>query len=154
MIDICKDYVAQQKSISSLNPTAKVHNNNFVGIAAYNIFVGIYVATIFGSAFFFDLFWPERKESRGVTRAWKLCSILACLLTLSCALAYTYIVATQSAYISGPNAAYAQTVVGKNKSSPLQYRENARAVASVVCLWPGTVFTFLRYTSHFFVQSE
>jgi hypothetical protein len=30
MIDICKDYVAQQKSISSLNPTAKVHNNNFV----------------------------------------------------------------------------------------------------------------------------
>jgi lipid-A-disaccharide synthase-like uncharacterized protein len=121
-----------------------VHNNNFVGIASYNIFVGIFVATIFGAAFFFDLFWPERFESPAVKTAWKVCSVLACMLTLSCALAYTYIVASQSAYVSGTNAANAQRLLGLYGGSPMKYRHNGRAIASVVFLWPGMVFTFVR----------
>jgi len=86
------DYIDQEDFVANLNPRAKVHNNNFIGIASYNIFVGIYVATIFGSGFFFDLFWPERTESRSVKLAWKICSVFACAFTLSCALAYTDIV--------------------------------------------------------------
>jgi hypothetical protein len=50
------DYVDQQKFVSNLDRDVTVHNNNFIGIASYNIFVGIFVATIFGAAFFFDLF--------------------------------------------------------------------------------------------------
>ncbi|KAJ4986175.1 hypothetical protein SVAN01_08328 [Stagonosporopsis vannaccii] len=137
------DYVDQQKFVAIHSPGATVHNNNFVGIASYNIFVGIFVATIFGAAFFFDLFWPERHESRAVKIAWRVCSVFACALTLSCALAYTYIVATQSAYVSGTDAANAGRLLAEYGGSPMRYASNGRAIASVVFLWPGMVFTFL-----------
>ena len=66
-----------------------VHNNNVVGIFSYNIFVGIAVATIFGSGFFFDLFWPERKESKSVRTAWKISSVVVSFMALADALAST-----------------------------------------------------------------
>ncbi|USP78662.1 uncharacterized protein yc1106_05936 [Curvularia clavata] len=137
------DYVDQQKFVSKIDSNVTVHNNNFIGIASYNIFVGIFVATIFGAAFFFDLFWPERYESRSVKISWKICSVLACMFTLSCALAYTYIVATQSAYVSGTNAANARRLLALYGGSPMKYSHNGRAIASVVFLWPGMVFTFV-----------
>jgi len=137
------DYVDQQEFVSRLDSNVTVHNNNFIGIASFNIFVGIYVATIFGSAFFFDLFWPERKESQGVKMAWKICSVFACMLTLACALAYTYIVASQSAYVTGTDAGNAQRLLALYGGSPLKYSSNGRAIASVVFLWPGMVFTFV-----------
>ena len=46
-------------------------NNDIVGVFSFNIFVGVAVATIFGSGFFFDLFWPERKETKTIRAAWK-----------------------------------------------------------------------------------
>ncbi|KAF1972006.1 hypothetical protein BU23DRAFT_581215 [Bimuria novae-zelandiae CBS 107.79] len=136
------DYVDQQDFVTRNSPGATVHNNNFVGIASYNIFVGIYVATIFGSAFFFDLFWPERMESKPVKLAWRICSILACMFTLSAALAYTVILATKSAYVTGTDAANAQRLLAEYGGSPMKYRDNGRAIASVVFLWPGMVATF------------
>jgi hypothetical protein len=64
------DYVDQQDGISHRSAgRAMVHNNDIVGIFSYNIFVGIAVATVFGSGFFFDLFWPERQESPAVKTA-------------------------------------------------------------------------------------
>lgn len=125
------------------SPGATVHNNNFIGIASYNIFVGIFVATIFGAAFFFDLFWPERHESLAVKRAWRACSVFACALTLSCALAYTYIVAAKSAYVTGTDSATAGRLLREYGGSPMKYSSNGRAIASVVFLWPGMIFTFL-----------
>lgn len=84
------------------SPRAKVHNNDIVGIFSYNIFVGIAVATIFGSGFFFDLFWPERKESTSVRLAWKICSLLVSIMALADALALTvsvlYLPATSNKY--------------------------------------------------------
>jgi hypothetical protein len=124
-----------------------IHNNNFVGIASYNIFVGIFVATIFGAAFFFDLFWPERNESRGVKIAWKACSVFACMLTLSCAIAYTYIVASQSAILTGTDMERGNGLLSlfkKAGETPLDYSKNGRAIASIVFLWPGMIFTFVR----------
>jgi hypothetical protein len=144
--DLVTDYTDQQDFVANNAPGATVHNNDYVGIASYNIFVGVYVATIFGSAFFFDLFWPKRKESRAVKLAWKICSILACLFTLSAALAYTVIVATRSAHVTGTDAGTASSLLREfKKQIPLKYRENARAVASVVFLWPGMIATFARY---------
>jgi lipid-A-disaccharide synthase-like uncharacterized protein len=82
--------VDQQDGITTRNRVqVKVHNNDIVGIFSYNIFVGIAVATIFGSAFFFDLFWPERKESKSVRLAWKICSLLVSIMALADALALT-----------------------------------------------------------------
>jgi len=114
-------------------------------MASYNIFVGIYVATIFGSAFFFDLFWPERQESKGVKLAWRICSILACVFTFSVALGFTILVATKSAYVSGADAATASRYLAEYGGSPMRYRDNGRAIASVVFIWPGMIATIARY---------
>ncbi|ORY01200.1 hypothetical protein BCR34DRAFT_494076 [Clohesyomyces aquaticus] len=135
------DYVDQQDFVARLNSNVTVHNNNFIGIASYNIFVGVYVATIFGSAFFFDLFWPERHESYPVKLAWRICSVLACLFTLSAALAFTVILATKSAYVTGADADTATELLRRYGGSPLRYRDNGRGIASVVFLWPGWVAT-------------
>jgi len=140
------DYVDQQKFVSKLDGNVTVHNNDFVGIASYNIFVGIFVATIFGAAFFFDLFWPERQESKGVKTAWKVCSVFACMAALADALAYTYIVASRSAYITGTDPATGGSLLSQFKKAgetPLAYNKNGRAIASVVFLWPGMIFTFV-----------
>jgi len=47
------------------------------------------VATIFGSGFFFDLFWPERKESNAVRLAWKISSVVVSIAALADAIALT-----------------------------------------------------------------
>lgn len=65
-------------------------------------------------------------------------------MTLATALAYTYIVASKSAYVTGSDAATAQRELAAYGGSPLRYRDNGRAIASVVFLWPGMVFTFVR----------
>jgi hypothetical protein len=139
------DYVDQQKYMETHHMGATVHNDDYIGIASYNIFVGIYVATIFGSAFFFDLFWPERVESAAVKLAWRICSVLACLMTLACALAYTVILATHQAYVTGANAAEAQRLLAEYGGSPLEYRKNGRALASLVFEWVGWPATVARY---------
>lgn len=64
------------------------------------------------------------------------------MLTLSCALAYTDIVATRSAFVTGTNAEEGQKLLSLYGGSPLRYRDNGRAIASVVFLWPGMVFTY------------
>jgi lipid-A-disaccharide synthase-like uncharacterized protein len=138
------DYVDQQEFVSALNRNVTVHNNDYIGIASYNIFVGIFVATIFGSAFFFDLFWPERHESPSVKMAWRICSVLACMMTLASALAETVIVARNSAYVTGTDAGMAHELLAEYGGSPLKYRHNGRAVASVVFEWPGMIATFAR----------
>jgi hypothetical protein len=83
------DYVDQQDGIETRAPGSHVHNDDYVGIASYNIFVGIAVATIFGSGFFFDLFWPERKESYSVKWAWKISSVVVSFMALADAIAMT-----------------------------------------------------------------
>jgi hypothetical protein len=66
-----------------------VHNSDFVGIASYNVIIGIAVPVIFGAGFFLDLFWPERRESKSVKLAWKICSIVVSLMALADATALT-----------------------------------------------------------------
>jgi len=137
------DYVSQQKYIHNLGVGAAVYNNNYVGIASYNIFVGVAIATIFGAAFFFDLFWPERYESPGVKLAWKISAVFVCVAALGDALAYTYIVATKSSYIFGVSPQEAAEIYAKQGNKPIAgpYKHNARAVASIVFLWVGWVAT-------------
>ncbi|EKD14817.1 uncharacterized protein L3040_003964 [Drepanopeziza brunnea f. sp. 'multigermtubi'] len=137
------DYVDQQDAISRLSAgRAMVHNSDIVGIFSYNIFVGIAVATIFGSGFFFDLFWPERQESRAVKMAWKVCSVVVSLMALADALAMTLIIATHKAHISGVSPVAAELYVRVNGPPNRIYRKNAYNVASVCLLWPGVVASF------------
>ncbi|TVY37741.1 hypothetical protein LOCC1_G006298 [Lachnellula occidentalis] len=137
------DYVDQQDGISHRSHgRALVQNNDFIGVASYNIFIGIAVATIFGSGFFFDLFWPERHESQAVKWAWKISSIVISIMALADALAMTIIVATHRAHITGVSGAEARYWFAANgKPTPI-YRKNAECVASVVLLWPGVIASF------------
>jgi len=126
-----------------------VHNNSFVGAFSYNIFSGVYVATIFGSAFFFDLFWPERHESPAVKLAWKICSLLAIMFVTSAAIVITVIVFTRDAYVTGVSRAEAERVLGLTGTTgrgtaPLAYDTNNRAIASIAFIWPGLLATIAR----------
>ncbi|KAH9216349.1 hypothetical protein DL95DRAFT_387649 [Leptodontidium sp. 2 PMI_412] len=137
------DYVDQQDGISTRSGgRAMVHNNDIVGIFSYNIFVGIAVATIFGSGFFFDLFWPERHESSSVKLAWKICSVVVSFMALADALALTVIVATHSAHISGVSPEEAAFWFRSNPKPNRVYRHYSYNIGSVVLLWPGVVASF------------
>lgn len=140
-----KDYVDQQDGIQSRSPIpVNVHNNSYIGVASYNIFIGISVATIFGSGFFFDLFWPERQESAGVKMAWKISSVLVSFAALADCIATTVIVATKRVTISGVSYEDGERLFRENgKPNPI-YRRNAYCVASCVVVWPGMVFAFVR----------
>jgi len=147
------DYVDQQDGISTRSGgRAMVHNNSFIGIASYNIFVGIYVSTILGSGFFFDLFWPERTETRSVRLAWKICAVLACAMIFADALALTVIVARNHAYITGVSAELAQTLYNNNKTPNFIYRKNAYCVTSAVFIWPAALATF--YSTYIMFKSH
>jgi len=137
------DYVDQQDGIyRRSHGQANVHNDDYIGIASYNIWVGIAVATIFGSGFFFDLFWPERHENQAVKIAWKVSSVVVSFMALADAIATTVIVATRSAYITGVSPEYANTLFEQNGKPNRVYRHNAYCVASTVILWPGMIASF------------
>ncbi|KAB8261501.1 hypothetical protein BDV32DRAFT_121425 [Aspergillus pseudonomiae] len=136
------DYLDQQSYIQGQHPGVKVHNNSFIGAASYNIFVGISVATIFGAAFFFDLFWPDRYESPSVRLAWKICAVVVSIMMLSSALLMTVVTAMYSARITGTDATSAKKFWSEAEKKPaLAYRTNPKAVASAVLAWPGWVAT-------------
>lgn len=126
------------------------------------------MATIFGSAFFFDLFWPERSETKSVRLAWKISSLTISILALICVLALTVripvpypaysssnvlpqqvIVATHHTYITGVSLETAHILFRQNPRPNPIYRENAECVAAAVLLWPGVLATFARFISHF-----
>lgn len=135
------DYVDEQKRIAHItNHTVHQHNNDYIGAASYNIFAGVFVAFIFGAAFFFDLFWPERHEIPGVRLAWKICGPLAVVFHLSSALTITIITATHASFLTGAPPEDWQNLVNqypKAKEAPLDYKHNGRAVAAVCFAWPG-----------------
>lgn len=145
MLTKAPDYVDSQKYVAALDDRVYVYNNDFVGVASFNIFAGIFVAFIFGAAFFFDLFWPERHESKSVLIAWKVCGVLSTIFYLASALALTVITANHCGYFRGPagvNDGYGQSLLSqfsKDGGTPLCYRKNSRAVASVVFSWLGFV---------------
>jgi len=136
------DYVDQQDGISTRNGGLVVENNNIVGTFSFNIFVGIAVATIFGSGFFFDLFWPERVETPGVRMAWKISAVVVSIMALADQIASTVIVAKYRAHIRGLTDAQAEPYFRQNGLPNPVYRHNAECVASVVIGWPGVIASF------------
>ena len=116
-------------------------------MASYNIFAGVFTAFIFGAAFFFDLFWPMRHEDHGIRVAWKACGVMSCVFVGASAFALTIITAMKSAYVTGVSADRAEELLSqyaKYSSTPLRYKDNGRALASVVFVWPGWLSTIAR----------
>jgi len=146
--DAISKYVDQQKRLER-RPGVFVKNNDIVGSFSFNIFVGVFVATIFGAAFFFDLFWPERSETKAVRIAWKACAVLASCFALASAILLTVVIATHRATVTGMEHI--------KENPPLLYKKNGRAVASVVLIWLGflaTVWsTFLMFASINYIEA-
>jgi hypothetical protein len=140
--DCISRYNSQSDAIHHLEPSAQVHNSDYIGIASFNIFMGIAVATVFGSPFFFDVVWPERRESAAVKKAWRIAAIITPLALLADAIAMTVIVARGTVWISGVDAATkAQLAQVAMERFEMVYRRNARVVAALVLLWCGWVAT-------------
>jgi hypothetical protein len=110
----------------------------------------MFVSTVLGAAFFLDLVWPTRVESKAVRTAWKVCGIIAVLLHLGAMLAFTVITArncghftfTDQADASKATLEYGQSLLSqyhKNGGVPLCYRRDGRAIAALAFGWPGTV---------------
>lgn len=143
--DALSRYVSQQKWIQKhTSGVGNEYNNDYIGVASYNIFAGIYVATIFGGAFFFDLIWPERHEDRGVRVAWKVCSIAGIFVHLASCIAMTVIVSLRSAVVTGVSAEDAANLVAENGKIVLTYKHSARIITSVVFAWVGWIFVIWR----------
>ncbi|KAF2757979.1 hypothetical protein EJ05DRAFT_373311 [Pseudovirgaria hyperparasitica] len=136
---VLSDYLDEQSYASAGHPGTTIKNNDIVGAFAFNIFAGVFVAFVFGAAFFFDLFWPERHEDRGIKLAWKYCAIASAVFQLAAVLWTTVIVSTREAVFVGPDGEQ-RNVLSVWKTSPLSYKKNARAVAGVVFSWLGLVF--------------
>lgn len=145
---VLSDYLNQQEALQRQFPGIGVFNNDYIGIASYNIFVGIFAAIVFGAAFFLDLFWPARYEPRWVQNIWMGGAIFASIAALGDALAYTIILALHSQKISNynaDNAALVEALRMSRSKTPVSYRNSGRAVASVVFLWVGWACAVARY---------
>lgn len=137
---VLADYVDQQSDLQKKFPGIAVYNNNFVGIASYNIFVGVFAATVFGAAFFFDLFFPERYEPRWVQNLWMGCAVFTCLAATGDALGYTIILCLKGErvhYDDINDPRLRKELENARNSTPILYRHSGRAIASVVFLWLG-----------------
>lgn len=144
---VLSDYVDQQSDLQRRFPGIDVWNDDYVGIASFNIFVGVFAAIVFGAGFFFDLFFPDRYEPRWMQRIWMGGAIFSCVAGLGDALAYTVILALHGLRISNINEndpALVQTLRGDHNKTPVLYKDSGRAVASVVFLWIGWVCAVAR----------
>lgn len=147
---VLSDYIDQQNTLQHRFPGITVFNNDFVGIASYNIFVGIFAAFVFGAAFFFDLFFPERYEPRWVQNLWMGCAIFTCLAATGDALGYTIILCLrgeQINYVNSDDPQLQQDINRARNSTPILYRNSGRAIASVVFLWLGWACSIARYVN-------
>lgn len=90
----------------------------------------------------FDLFWPERHESKSVMIAWKVCGVLSCVFYLANALWLTVVASRHCGYFRGATYDYGESLLAhftKDGGTPLCYRHNPRIIASVVFVWLGFV---------------
>lgn len=133
-------YRSAHKKVKNQNiPGVSEYSGDWIGVASYNIFNGIYVAFVFGAAFFFDLIWPERREDRGIRWAWKICAVSTIITTLASAIAVTIVFATRRSIIYGTDeqSRAIEQWLRANGADPLEYKKNNLAIASIAMLWPG-----------------
>lgn len=148
---VLSDYVDQQSYLQRRFPDLNLFNDDYVGIASYNIFIGVMIATVFGAAFFFDLFFPLRYEPAWVQWTWQGCAVFLCVAGLADALAYTVIVSLRGVVVTGnqdldriQDTQLLRELAEESSKTPIFYKNSGRAVASVVLLWLGWVATVYR----------
>jgi len=138
-------YLQLQNQVSASQPGASMFNNDIVGAAGFTIFAGVYTACVFGTMFFFLLFWPALPESILWSRIKYGGAISAAIFDLGAALTSTIIIASHSAYlIPSPTGSFDQLQQQfNNPNPPFQYRQYGFCIAWLVLFWIGTVASFI-----------
>lgn len=137
-------YVHEQKAVERFDPSLSLYINDYVAVAAVNIFACVFVAFVFGAASFLDLSRPERRESRFVRKTWRRLSVMACALHLASAIAMTVVTVSRRAHIEGEgeDEEREQESIDRyleSSETPLEYGSNSRAIAAVAFAWPAFV---------------
>lgn len=129
------DYLALQNTQVPDHPSAHFSATNFVGTFAIALFSCLFIGFFPGAAVFFEIFWPERVESRSAQLMWKIGMLAATVLQFVASLAFTIVVATGKVGIHGVTGEDEAMVRRDWGSSKLEYGDEKRALVSVVFCW-------------------
>lgn len=130
-------YLDMQESLQSTYPGSYMYNNDIVGAASLTIFAGVWTAIVYGTLFFFLLFWPDSRETPFWAMVKKASAIFCTLVVLASCIWSTIVVTTKSAWISGVTSQLGKTV---QPNVPLMYSHYAHNIAWIVLLWLGWIF--------------
>jgi hypothetical protein len=138
-------YLQIQNVVEGFQPGASYYNNDIVAVAALTIFAGVYTATVFGTMFFFLLFWPALPESRLWSRIKLSGSIFAAVMVFAAALASTIVIASHHAYLIPSSTGSFEDLQNHfaHANPPFHYRRYSHAIGWLVLMWIGWIFTVL-----------
>jgi len=136
-------YLQLQKDVTAYQPGASLFNNDIVGVAAFTIFAGVYTATVFGTMFFFLLFWPALSETVVWYRIKATGAIFAVLAVFGAAISSTIVIATHKAYlIPSPTGDFgALQAAFSHPQPPYAYKDYRFVYPWLVLTWVGWLFT-------------
>ncbi|GIZ36584.1 hypothetical protein CKM354_000005400 [Cercospora kikuchii] len=126
-------YQDRRDDVEEKNPNISVDVDDLSNIRLVLTVIGGVWGLIFGMAFLFDLWWPERRESKLMSLSWKLSAILGTLAQLGATLATTAVIASGDVDIQGQDQALAERLLAAWPSP--NYREDGAAIATIVITW-------------------
>jgi len=120
-----------------------LYNNDIIGVGAFTIFAGVYTATVFGTMFFFLLFWPSLSETVMWFRIKATGAIFAILAVFGAALSSTIVIATHKAYlIPSPSGDFDSLQAAfSHPRPPYVYKSFSYVYPWLVLTWIGWLFT-------------
>ncbi|KAF2865254.1 hypothetical protein BDV95DRAFT_260483 [Massariosphaeria phaeospora] len=137
------EYITQKRRLEKHYKNITIHSRPFIGIAAYNMFNGFFVGSVFSLALFSDMCWSDQPESPAGKLAWRVFSAFACLSTLVSAVCFTIVSLTKSVYMAGADLdtilKYLEEMKGVGGWFAMEHRQNLRMFAAAMMLWPGFV---------------
>lgn len=122
-------------------------------MASFTIFAGVFTATVFGTAFFFNLFWPYLPESKFWARTKLYAATFANAAVLGACISSTIIGASRAAHYEFADsitdrAAAIQAVQDAGLTfPPLRYKDYNYVIVWLVFIWVGWLFTAWRSVS-------
>ncbi|KAJ4256093.1 hypothetical protein NW762_009169 [Fusarium torreyae] len=150
-----KSYLKLPKTIDGY-PGSSVDSTDFTAAFALNTASCIFICLFFGAALFFDLFWPERVERRGVQWAWKWVAAACCIVQLVACVGTGYVVFAREVTIHGVTDKEHEKISENWSGAPLRYRDDGIAMACFILCSIGWVFllwsTIFMWETYYFIN--
>lgn len=118
-----------------------VFNNDIYAAQCLTIIFCVLVATIFGTDFFFLLFFPRRRYPNWYHVAKKALAVGVTLGMLAASIMSTIVIATHTSFVEGPDPDDIATLVNRFRHPPMVYRRWDVNIAWLVLLWIAFVAT-------------